>query len=102
MRVEYKEAIEKGRLLLLSPFKEAQRRNTVETAMERNRFVAALADAIFVAHASPDSKIENFCHEVVKFGRPLYTFESEANRFLIDIGAKTLGLNLDFFKSNLA
>lgn len=96
IRLEYKEAIEKGRLLLLSPFKENQRRNTVETAMDRNRFVAALADAVFVAHASPNSKMEKFCHEVLKLGKPLYTFESVANKFLINIGAKPLSAsNLD-------
>ncbi len=91
--VEYKKAIEKGRLLLLSPFKETQRRNTVETAMDRNRFVAALADTVFVAHASPNSKMEKFCHEVLRLGKSLYTFESEANKFLINIGAKPLSPN---------
>ena len=93
IRAEYKKPLEEGRLLFLSPFKESQRRNTVETAMERNRFVAALADAVFIAHASPNSKMEKFCHEVLKFGKPLYTFESEANKFLINIGAKSLSPN---------
>ncbi|MEW6375790.1 MAG: DNA-processing protein DprA [Thermodesulfobacteriota bacterium] len=97
LRGEYKKPLEEGRLLLLSPFKENQRRNTVETAMERNRFVAALADAVFVAHASPNSKMEKFCREVLKLDKPLYTFESEANKFLINIGAKALTPNLDFF-----
>jgi len=96
MRAEYKKPLEGGRLLLLSPLKEKQRRNTVETATERNRFVAALADAIFVAHASPNSKMEKFCNEVLKLGKPLYTFESEANKFIINIGAKPLSAsNLD-------
>jgi predicted Rossmann fold nucleotide-binding protein DprA/Smf involved in DNA uptake len=97
LRAEYKKPIEEGRLLLLSPFKERHRRNTAETAMERNRFVAALADTIFVAHASPNSKMEKFCHEVLKLGKPLYTFESEANRSLINIGVKPLSPgNSDF------
>jgi len=98
MRAEYKKPIEEGRLLFLSPFKESQRRNTVETATERNRFVAALADAVFVAYASPNSKMERFCHEVLKLGKPLYTFESDANRYLINIGAKRLFGDLDFLK----
>jgi len=93
IRKELKKPLEEGRLLFLSPFKKSQRRNTVETATERNRFVAALADAIFVAHASPGSKMEKFCHEVVKFGKPLYTFESEANKFLIGIGVKPVPPN---------
>jgi predicted Rossmann fold nucleotide-binding protein DprA/Smf involved in DNA uptake len=98
IRVEYKKPIEEGRLLLLSPFKESQRRNTVETAIERNRFVAALADAIFIAHASPKSKMEKFCHEVLKLNKPLYTFESEANKSLINIGVKPLPGDLDFLR----
>jgi predicted Rossmann fold nucleotide-binding protein DprA/Smf involved in DNA uptake len=93
MRKEFKKPLEEGRLLFLSPFKEGQRRNTVETAMERNRFVAALADVVFIAHASPNSKIEKFCHEVLKLGKLLYTFESEANNSLINMGAKLLSSN---------
>ncbi|MEW6375800.1 MAG: DNA-processing protein DprA [Thermodesulfobacteriota bacterium] len=95
MKKEFKKPLEEGRMLFLSPFKESQRRNTVETATERNRFVAALAESVFVANASPNSKMEKFCYEVLKFGKPLYTFESEANKFLINIGAKPL------FESNL-
>ena len=99
IRAEYRKSLEEGRLLFLSPFKEDQTRNTVETAMERNRFVAALADAVFVAHASPNSNMEKFCHEVLKLGKPLYTFESDANKFLINIGAKPLSTkNLDFLR----
>jgi len=93
IRAEYKKPLEQGRLLMLSPFKESGRRNTVETATERNRFVAVLADVVFVAHASPNSKMEKFCHEVMKLGKPLYTFESEANKSLINMGAKVLSLN---------
>ena len=90
MRRVYIKPLEEGRLLFLSPFKESQRRNTVDTAMERNRFVAAVADAVFVAHASPNSKMEKFCHEVLKLGKPLYTFESEANSNLIEMGLKPI------------
>jgi len=90
MRRVYIKPLEEGRLLFLSPFKESQRRNTVDTAMERNRFVAAVANAVFVAHASPNSKMEKFCHEVLKLGKPLYTFESEANSNLIEMGLKPI------------
>ena len=90
MRRGYIKPLEEGRLLFLSPFKESQRRNTVDTAMERNCFVAAVADAVFVAHASPNSKMEKFCHEVLKLGKPLYTFESEANSNLIEMGLKPI------------
>ena len=93
MRKEFKGPLEERRLLFLSPFKESQRRNTVETAMERNRFVAAVADAVFVAHASPNSKTKRFCHEVLSWGKPLYTLESDANINLIRLGMKPIGLN---------
>lgn len=93
MRAEYKKPIEEGRLLFLSPFKESQTRNTVETVTERNRFAAALADAVFVAYASANRKMEKFYHEILRWGKTLYTFESEANKFLIHIGAKPLPLN---------
>ena len=89
----YIKPLEEGRLLFLSPFKESQRRNTVDTAVERNRFVAALADAVFVAHASANSKMERFCGEVLKLGKSLYSFESDANKCLFNIGAKVLSLN---------
>jgi len=99
IRTELKGPLEERRLLFLSPFKENQRRYTVETAIERNRFVAAIAEAVFVVYASPNSKMEKFCDEVVRMGKPLYTFDSEANRSLINIGAKVLSLNnLDSLK----
>ena len=93
LRTEYKRPIEKGRLLLLSPFKEKQKRNTAEAAIERNRFVAALADLIFVAHASPNSKTEQFCRELLTWGKPLYTLVSDANANLIKLGAKPMEAN---------
>lgn len=60
--------------------------------MERNRFVAALADAVFIAHASPGSKTEKFYKEWLKWGKLLYTLESEANANLISMGAKIITL----------
>jgi predicted Rossmann fold nucleotide-binding protein DprA/Smf involved in DNA uptake len=100
MRKEFKSPLEEGRLLFLSPFKENKRRNTAETAMERNRFVAALADVVFIAYASPNSKMEKFCYKVLRLSKPVYIFESEENKFLINIGVKPLSANnLDFLIS---
>lgn len=90
VRAAYKKPLEEGQLLLLSPFGEAQRRITAQTATVRNRFVAALADAIFVAHAEANSKTERFCREVLAWQKPLYTLESDANVNLIALGAKGL------------
>ncbi|MBI1748928.1 MAG: DNA-processing protein DprA [Acidobacteria bacterium] len=88
LRVEYKQPLADGRLLLLSSFEAKQRRITVENAIIRNRFVAALADAVFVAYAEPGGKTEQFCREIVSWGKPLYTFVDSANANLLKLGAK--------------
>ena len=95
MRVplERRKPLEDGRLLFLSPFAEKPRRATVEMAMIRNRFVAALADRVFVAHAEPSSKTEQFCREVTSWGKPLYTLDDEANANLVALGAKAVGVD---------
>jgi predicted Rossmann fold nucleotide-binding protein DprA/Smf involved in DNA uptake len=88
IQVEYKQPLEEGRLLLLSPFAEKQRRATVQTALYRNQFVAALADAVFVTYAAPGGKTEQFCRDVLAWQKPLYILESDANANLIALGAK--------------
>ena len=89
LRGEYKQPLADGRLLLFSPFDSKQRRITVENAMIRNRFVAALADAVFVAYAEPGGKTEQFCREIVSWGKRLYTFIDDANANLLELGAKS-------------
>jgi len=86
--VAYRSPLEQGRLLLLSPFAEKPRRPTVQTTLYRNRFVAALADQVFVAYAEQGSKTEQFCGEVLAWGKPLYTLESDANAHLMALGAR--------------
>ena len=88
LRPEFREPLENGRLLLLSAFNDKQRRATQETAMARNRFVAALADAVFVAYAAPNSKTENFCREILGWAKPLLTFETFEDSALVALGAK--------------
>lgn len=87
---DWKKPLDEGRLLILSPFTEKQRRMTIETAAERNRFAAALADVIFLAHAAPQSQTERFCREVLSWGKTLYTLDSDANARLIALGALRL------------
>ena len=84
----WKAPIAEGRLLLLSPFAEKLRRATTDLARRRNEFVAALADAVFVAHAAPGSKTEQFCHDMLTLGKPLLTLESDENTGLIARGAR--------------
>jgi predicted Rossmann fold nucleotide-binding protein DprA/Smf involved in DNA uptake len=77
-------------MLLLSPFADQERRATVETAMLRNRFIAAVAGAIFVAHTEPQSKTERFCGDVLAWQKPLYTLAGHANSRLLTMGATPL------------
>lgn len=88
MRVpsEYERVFAEGRLLLLSPFDEKQRRATVQMALYRNQLVAALADSIFVAYAEPLGKTEQFCRDVLAWRKPLYTLENSANADLLALG----------------
>ena len=90
---EFRRPLEEGRLLLLSPFAEIVRRADQETARERNRFVAALADKIFVAYAAPKSKTEFFCREIIAWRKPLYTLADPANENLLALGAKPMNPN---------
>lgn len=88
MRAEHKQPLTEGRLLLLSPFSEKQRRITADTSVARNRFVAALADAIFVAYAEPGGKTEQMCRDAIGWHKPLHTFNSDTNANLIAMGVK--------------
>lgn len=92
IREEYRKPLAEGRLLILSPFSEKQRRPTVEMALYRNRFVAALADHIFITHAAPGSKTEKFCQEILSWQKPVCTFASNFNQNLILRGAHPMSL----------
>jgi predicted Rossmann fold nucleotide-binding protein DprA/Smf involved in DNA uptake len=85
----HKAAMDQGRVLYLSPFKAHQRRATAQMAVYRNLFVAALADAVFVAYAHPGSKTEEFCREVLGWKKTVYTLESDSNANLFALGAQT-------------
>lgn len=87
---EYRQPLGDGRLLFLSPFAKSQHRATLQSALYRNKFVAALADFIFVSYAEPNSKTENFCRDVLAWQKPLYTLESRDNKNLLEIGAKII------------
>jgi hypothetical protein len=85
MRVkeEQRKPLEEGRLLLLSPFSAKDSRVTADTALIRNRFVAALSDDIFVSHAAPEGKTEKFCLDILTWGKTATTLDSPLNEKLI-------------------
>ncbi|MDY0020814.1 MAG: DNA-processing protein DprA [Anaerolineae bacterium] len=82
LKPEYREPLAEGRLLLLSPFPEYVQRATAETALQRNRLVAALADALLVAHAEPEGKTAHLVQEIASWGKPLYTLDHPSNAHL--------------------
>ena len=90
LKREYREPMAAGRLLLMSPFGEKVRRMTADTALTRNRFVAALADTVLIAHAQPGSKTEQLAQEVLGWGKPVHTLDHPANEHLLALGAGPL------------
>ncbi|MBW1834902.1 MAG: hypothetical protein JRG74_05730 [Deltaproteobacteria bacterium] len=89
---DYKKPLKDGQLLFLSPFKENQRRISAKTSHYRNLFVAAMSAVIFVAHAEPYSKTEELCRQMLSWQKPIYTFESDYNKNLIKMGARSVNM----------
>jgi predicted Rossmann fold nucleotide-binding protein DprA/Smf involved in DNA uptake len=87
--VEYKEGLDSGRLLLLSPFSEKKRPST-DMAIYRNRVVAALAEEVFIAYAEPGGKLQRLCKEVIEWDKRVYTFAGRMNKTLISMGAQPI------------
>lgn len=85
---EWKAALLQGRLLLLSPFADSPRRATTARAGFRNECVAALADILLVAYATPGGRVERLCHTVRGWGKPLLALAHEENMGLLALGAK--------------
>ncbi len=89
LKAEHRTPLAESRLLFLSLFPAKEKRMTVETSEIRNRFVAALADEIFVAHAAEGGKIEAFCCELAAaWGKPLTTLKSDASANLVALGVR--------------
>ena len=90
--VDCRTAVAEGRLIMVTPFPDAVRHITAETATTRNRVVARLADAVVVAHAATGSKMEALCREMLAENKPIYTFDDPANAALIDLGAERIDM----------
>jgi predicted Rossmann fold nucleotide-binding protein DprA/Smf involved in DNA uptake len=85
---EYHQPLEDGRLILASIFPPKLKRPNIKIAYDRNRFVAALAEKVLVIHAEPGGKLVSLCQEIMAWGKPLYTLDSDHNRPLIEMGAE--------------
>lgn len=55
---KFKKEIDAGRLLVISPFDASVKQASVETAIIRNRFMAKLADELYIAYATPGGNLE--------------------------------------------
>lgn len=86
LKPAWRTALDAGRLTLISPFPNTIRRATKETAIFRNRFIAALADTIFIAYAHPGSSTEQLAKEVLEWGKPVRTLSHESTNSLRAIG----------------
>ena len=73
---ELKDALDKNKLLLITPFSEKVKRVTRETANERNRFMAELADEIFVAYALPGGSVEKVITGISHTGKTISSFKT--------------------------
>jgi hypothetical protein len=70
LKPELQPAFSAGRLLIVSPFEPKDKRITAALAGQRNRFVGALANRIFVAHAAPTGRILTLRMELREAGSP--------------------------------
>jgi hypothetical protein len=73
---ELKDALNKKRLLIVTPFDEKVRRVTRETANQRNRLMTELADEIFVAYALPGGNIEKLITDISFKGKTISSFKA--------------------------
>jgi len=68
---EWTQAIEKGRLLRVSPFAGSQKRATAELAQGRNKFVATVADRVCFIYTTPRGTLESLANELRGAGKPI-------------------------------
>ena len=90
LKPEWKRGLSQNRLLILSIFDSKVRQPTVDLARQRNTFVAAIADRIFVAHAAEESRTLKFAKTVIEWDKPVFTFDTDANCSLLQLGAQRL------------
>jgi predicted Rossmann fold nucleotide-binding protein DprA/Smf involved in DNA uptake len=86
----WRQAIEAGRMLVVSQFPAGCRRVTGTTALQRNELVANLASAIVVIHASPNSHTLALCERALAGGKPVFALSSFHNSLLAAMGAQMI------------
>ena len=89
---DFNSLFDSGRLLILSPFSDSVNRIKKETAVYRNLLAAALSDEVFLPFASPEGKMENFCLQLLSFGKSVYTLDTIEAQNIIDRGAQPINV----------
>lgn len=84
---EWRASLDRGRLLVASPFPGGPKRVDASLAARRNEAVASLAEEVFISFAAPGGGMETLAGKVLASGKPVLTFEAEENRSLVRIGA---------------
>lgn len=84
----WRQAIDAGRMLLVSQFPDGIRRVTATTAQQRNQLVADLATAIMVIHAAPNSHTLALCERALAAGKPVFALDSPHNNVLAALGVQ--------------
>ncbi len=82
-----RDAIEAGRLTLVSIFPETDTRTNKKQSQSRNEFVAALSPSLLIPHASQGGNAELIARQALERGQPLYTISDPENDVLIKFGA---------------
>ncbi|WP_169313155.1 DNA-processing protein DprA [Acetonema longum] len=78
IRAEWKEMLDAGRMLVISPFAAGYNWQTRDSALQRNRFIAALAEAVLILHAAPGSATEGLAKECLAQDKPVYTLNPDS------------------------
>jgi predicted Rossmann fold nucleotide-binding protein DprA/Smf involved in DNA uptake len=71
-----RKAFDEGRLTIISQFPESETRTTRETAHQRNRFIAALADEVVFAYVAPGGSLSQLSREVLNWQIPNHQIHS--------------------------
>lgn len=71
---EWRKPLANDRLLILSFFPQTETRITADLAARRNELVAALADEVYVAHATPGGRLESTLRQKpLPLATPIYS-----------------------------
>jgi hypothetical protein len=89
--IDWKNQIDQGRLLILSPFDEKLKRPTVSTSKQRNHLVAMLGRSFLIPYADAGSKTEQLVWEIIESDGKIYSFKIASNEGLIRSGAIPIG-----------